>query len=52
MTFDYMLGYMQALRQQPMRIFNDEYADDHRAGYIKGRDMYAGDVLKHSRLIK
>jgi hypothetical protein len=44
-----MLGYMQALRQQPMCIFNEFYADEHRAGYIKGRDMYTGDILKHNR---
>jgi len=52
MTHDYMLGYMQALRQQPLCIYNDDCADEHRAGYIKGRDMYAGDVLMHKRFLK
>jgi hypothetical protein len=50
MSDDYMLGYMQGLRQQPMRIYNEEHADMHRSGYIKGCDMYKGSVLLHKQL--
>ena len=52
MTFYFMLGYMQALRQQPMVLFNEDFVDEHCAGYIKGRDMYLGDILKHNQLVK
>lgn len=50
MTFYFMLGYMQALRQQPMVLFNEDFIDEHRAGYIRGRDRYLGDILKHNQL--
>lgn len=51
MSYDYMLGYMQGRRRQPMRIFNEEHADDHRAGYVKGNAIYGGEVLLHRQTV-
>jgi hypothetical protein len=52
MSHDYLLGYVQGRRGRPLLVSGDTQDDiDYRAGYRKGADLYAGEVLMHKQLV-